>query len=141
MKKELKDETMKWDINSILDEDSNKVPYNNGYFGKYTVIKFNGKSNIVYCDDRNAKCIIASSEWFDEIVCCDWSGDYRWGSNKPAIVRNGEKFCIISAPSGSMSKNTKKMKIISDWFECSCPKWHYDRNLGLYCMSCTVDGK
>ena len=58
MEKEFKDGIKKWDINSILDKDSNKVPNDNGYFGGYTIIKFNGKSNIVYCDDRNAECVL-----------------------------------------------------------------------------------
>lgn len=138
--KEFKDGIKKWDINSILDKDSNKVPNDNGYFGSYTIIKFNGKSNIVYCDDRNAECVLSSSEWFDEIVSCDWSGDYRWNDNKPAIVRNGDKFSIISAPSGSMDKNSKKMKVISGWFECSCPKWYYNSKLGYYIV-CSVNGK
>jgi hypothetical protein len=141
MKKELKDGIKKWDINSILDEDSNQVPNDNGYFGRYTVIKFNGKSNIVFCDDRNAECIIASSEWFDEIVCCDWSGDYRWNSNKPAIVRNGKKYALLSTRKGPIYKDSEKMKIISEWFESSNPKWIYNSSVQGYCVNCIVNRK
>ena len=141
MEKEFKDGIKKWDINSILDKDSNKVPNDNGYFGGYTIIKFNGKSNIVYCDDRNAECVLVSSEWFDEIVSCGWSGDGRWNTNQPAIVRNGDKFSIISAPKGSFWKDEKKMEIISDWFDCSCPKWYYNNDLQSYCLNGMFKGK
>lgn len=141
MKKEIKDGIKKWDINLILDKDSNKVPNDNGYFGRYTVIKLNGKENIVFCNDSNAECIIASDEWFDEIAECSWSGDYRWNNDKPAIVRKGKKYALLSTNKGPIYKDSKKMKIISEWFESSNPKWIYKDSAQGYCVNCIVNGK
>jgi hypothetical protein len=139
MEKQLKDGISKWDINLILDKDSNKVPNDNGYFGKFTIVRYNGKENIVFCDDRNAECVFVSDEWFDEIVTCGWGGDYRYNDNKPAIVRNGKDFCLLTAPHGAISKGDKKKKLISDWFNTSKPKWYY--NGATECVDIVLNGK
>ena len=35
----------RFNIGLVLDEDSNKIPSNLGYFGKYTLIKLKGKKS------------------------------------------------------------------------------------------------
>lgn len=129
----------KWELNLVTDKDSNKI-HDNGYFGSYTIIKYKGKYNIAFCDDRDAICVLASDDWFDEIVSCKWDGDYRWNHDKPAIVRKGDKYNILQAPEGMMHKNSTKMKILSDvWFDEISPSWKYNEVIGYYLDARTGD--
>ena len=107
----------KWDLNNLLDDSSKRV-IDNGYFGSWHTIQMQGKQTMVYCDDRDALIIMATDEWFDEVVKLGWSGDYRWNHDTPAIVRNGNVYNIVECPKGGMYQHSKKMRILCDeWFE------------------------
>lgn len=132
----------KWDLNRMVDDCSKRIG-DNGYFGSWHKIQIDGKQTMVYCDDRDALCITAINEWFDEIVVMGWSGDYRWNSDKPAIVRNGDKFNIVDCPKGGMYHCSKKMRLLCDeWFELvGDPKWKFDDELHTYCIMAKVQGE
>ena len=124
----------KWALNNIVDDDSERIG-DNGYFGAWHKIQIDGKQAIVFCDDRDALCITAINEWFDEVIWMNWSGDHRWNWDLPAIVRRGDKFNILSCPKGGMRGNEKKMRILSDeWFdEMVTQRWkHSDVLKGNY---------
>ena len=57
----------RFNIGLVLDEDSNKIPSDLVYFGKYTLIKLKGKKAIVFTDicDSVVKLI---TYWFDDIL-------------------------------------------------------------------------
>ena len=77
----------KWDFPTL--------PRNNGYYGQYSVLEYEGKKAIVFIDDRDALVKVVT-DWYDEIYYGDeyhtyWSGDYRWNSDKPIVVQDKEK--------------------------------------------------
>jgi hypothetical protein len=75
----------KWQVNEILDEDSNKIG-DSGYYGSYGLITYKGKQAVVYWDDRDA-IVHVITDFHDKILYTnDWSGDYRWNHDKPIIV-------------------------------------------------------
>lgn len=91
----------KWDMNRILDGDSNLIPNSNGYFGGYTLITYCGRQAIVYVDDRDA-LVKFMTPFYDEIYYGynkggkTWSADERYNSGDCGIkVRNGELYNFI----------------------------------------------
>ena len=79
----LVESTFRWEINSILDEDSPRVnEHNIGYFGLYAHIKVQGKECIILLElrERYPKVV---TDWFDQIWYSGkdnaptWDADYR----------------------------------------------------------------
>ena len=132
----------KWNLNNHMDDCSKRIG-DNGYFGSWHKIQIEGKQTMVYCDDRDALCFTAINEWFDEVVVLGWSGDYRWNSDKPAIVRNGDKYNIVECPKGGMYKSSKKMRILCDeWFEIvGKPQWQYSKLIQTSYVSAMIGGE
>lgn len=104
----------KWDVNRMLDEDSKQIPYDNGYFGGYTLITFCGRQAIVYVDDRDAK-VIFKTPFYDKIFYganpdMRWSGDKRYSDHSASIIicHNGLYNMIKERNNG----------------EPICPKWY-----------------
>lgn len=110
----------KWDIAGVRQD--------NGYFGSYSCIEFDGKKAIVFCDDRDA-IVQVVTDWYDDILYGKgydyWSGDYRWNSDKPIVVYDKEK--------GYNLNGVHENKLLCDeWLSKIEPKWIYDKVLGYY---------
>lgn len=97
----LHEKVRKWDLNKILDVDSNCIPRSNGYFGDYTLITYCGRQAIVYVDDRDA-LVKFMTPFYDEIYYGynkggkTWDADERYNSGDCGIkVRNGELYNFI----------------------------------------------
>ena len=108
----------KWSMNDILDTESNKIPYNNGYFGGYTCITYFGYNAIVYVDDRDAKVQFKTPFyhviWYG-VNDAKWSGDKRWGGGSPAIiVCHNNKYNLIK-------ENNNGAPICAEWYKYIYP--------------------
>ena len=104
----------KWDMNSILDAESDKIPNDNGYFGKYTCITYFDYNAIVYVDDRNAK-VQFKTPFYDMIMYGatkdKWVGDKRWSGGSPAIIiRHKNKYNLIK-------ENNNGAPICAEWYK------------------------
>ena len=101
------------------------VKQDNGYFGSYSCIELDGKKAIVFCDDRDA-IVKVVTDWYDDIIYNnDWSGDYRWNSDKPIVVYDKDK--------GYNLNGVHENELLCDeWLNKIEPKWIYNKTLGYY---------
>lgn len=127
----LVESTFRWEINSILDEDSPRVnEHNIGYFGLYAHIKVQGKECIILLElrERYPKVV---TDWFDQIWYSGkdnaptWDADYRWNHDYPLVVRNGEEY--------NLCKVHGKGVLMDKWVGKFCNyKPIYDKTIGYY---------
>lgn len=115
----------KWNVNG--------VPQYNGYFGDYSVIEFDGKKAVVFCDDSDA-IVKVVTDWHDDIECFSWSGDSRWNSDKPLVVFDKEKGYNINAPHVNQL-------LCDEWLKSVESKWRYSNNLGYHMAGENKDGE
>lgn len=120
----------KWEVNKMLDEPSDKIPNDNGYFGAYTRITYKRKQAIVLVDDRDAVVEVITG-WYDMIMYgrdfgyyAIWSGDYRWNTDKPIIVCDNGKY-NLNAP------HTDKL-LMNEWVKELRPVWRNSKLFGDY---------
>lgn len=107
----------KWEVKGVKQD--------NGYFGSYSCIELDGKKAIVFCDDRDA-IVKVVTDWYDDIIYNnDWSGDYRWNSDKPIVVYEKDKGYNLNAT------HVNKL-LCEEWLNKIEPKWIYNNTLGYY---------
>lgn len=114
----------KWNVNKLLTE-GNKVD-GDGYFGKYTLVTYQGKQAIVYCDNRDANVWVIT-DWYDKIFWKGnaWNPDNRWNCDKPLVVykkNKGYNFSIIHGCG----------ELCNEWLKSVGNKWEYSKISGEY---------
>lgn len=122
----------KWQVNALLGDTPFKVKMNNGYFGSYSVIRHKGKKAVVFCDDRDAIVKLVTA-FYDDILCIDWSGDYRWNTDKPCIVKEDGLYNILEKHSNHL--------LCGEWLKEIKPHWKSDSTLGYYLEGVNHEGK
>ena len=117
----------RFNIGLVLDEDSNKIPSNLGYFGKYTLIKLKGKKAIVFTDIRDS-IVKLITYWFDDILynipgfdSC-WDGDYRFNHDKPIIVKENGLYNLVEPHTNNL--------LLKEWCKSIETKWTYKKEIG-----------
>ena len=153
----LVESTFRWEINSILDEDSPRVnEHNIGYFGLYAHIKVQGKECIILLElrERYPKVV---TDWFDQIWYSGkdnaptWDADYRWNHDYPLVVRNGEEYnlCKVHGKGVLMDKwvgkfcNYKPMRdeTIGYYYEAEAEIAEKDYDKTIDYVTITIKGK
>ena len=117
----------RFNIGLVLDEDSNKIPSDLGYFGKYTLIKLKGKKAIVFTDIRDS-VVKLITYWFDDILynipgfdSC-WDGDYRFNHDKPIIVKENGLYNLVEPHTNNL--------LLKEWCKSIDTKWFYKKEFG-----------
>ena len=117
----------RFNIGLVLDEDSNKIPSDLGYFGKYTLIKLKGKKAIVFTDIRDS-VVKLITYWFDDILynipgfdSC-WDGDYRFNHDKPIIVKENGLYNLVEPHTNNL--------LLKEWCKSIETKWFYKKEFG-----------
>ena len=117
----------RFNIDSVLDDDSDKMPTYIGYFGAYTLIKLKGKKAIVFTDIRDS-VVKLITYWFDDILynipgfdSC-WDGDYRFNHDKPIIVKENGLYNLVKPHSNKL--------LLSEWCKSIDTKWFYKKEFG-----------
>ena len=116
----------RFNIGLVLDEDSNKIPSDLGYFGKYTLIKLKGKKAIVFTDIRDS-VVKLITYWFDDILYgtvynSRWDADNRWNSDKPIVVKENGLYNLVKPHSNKL--------LLSEWCKSIDTKWFYKKEFG-----------
>lgn len=95
-----------YSFKSALDECSedrlvgiNDFTKDDGYFGRWLVIKFKGKySMLLYSRSCDSGCD-STNYWYDKILYGNgydyWSADYRWNHDKPLIAMIAGRYTLI----------------------------------------------
>lgn len=119
----------KWEVNRILGDATNKVRQDNGYFGAYSLIDYQGKQAIVYVDDRDAIVNLVCG-FYDKIFygvgsSTYWDGDYRWNSDMPIVVyKKRVGYNMVSKHSNCL--------LLDKWMKSIDPKWCHNGTMGYY---------
>lgn len=84
------------DVNSGV----NDFHKDDGYFGRYMPVKYKGKYTVLLYSRRAGSGCTARCGWYDEIIYdrgykTTWDADYRWNSDRPLMVRLGDKWNLI----------------------------------------------
>ena len=122
----------KWQVNALLGNTTFKVKMDNGYFGAYSIIEYKGKKAVVFCDDRNAVVKLVTA-FYDDILCLDWDGDYRWNNDKPCIVKEEGLYNILEKHSNHL--------LCGEWLKEIKPHWKSDKALGYYLNGVNQNGE
>lgn len=108
----------------------NDFTEDDGYFGRWLVIKFKGKYSMLKysrCSDSGCE---STNYWYDKIIYgkgydC-WSADYRWNSDKPLVAIIAGRYTIIHPHSARPLLQTPIDSIST--------KWQYNKTLGYYLL-------
>lgn len=120
----------KWSVNEILGDSKHKIPYDNGYFGSYSLIEYKGKQAIVFVDDSDA-IVHVVTDFYDKILYGSkyntWSGDYRYNNDKPVVVFDKNLgYNIVKKHSNTL--------LCKQWLPILSGEWIYKGKIG-YCMT------
>ena len=117
----------RFNIDSVLDDDSDKIPTHIGYFGAYTLIKLKNKKAIVFIESSNS-IIKLITYWFDDILynipgfdSC-WDGDYRFNHDKPIIVKENGLYNLVEPHTNNL--------LLKEWCKSIETKWTYKKEIG-----------
>jgi hypothetical protein len=132
--KKLIDGLDKWQVNRLLDDNSNKIG-DSGYYPSYTIITLNKKKAVVNWDDRDA-IVHVVTEFYDDIKYSGrmWDGDHRWNNDKPiVVVKKG--LCNLNEVHGSKL-------LMKEWVSYidPCSEWDSE-NRYTYFKGYDKDGK
>ena len=101
-----------------------------GYFGRWLVIKFKGKYSMLLYSRRCDSGCESTNYWYDKILYGkgydDWSADYRWNNDKPLIAMIEGRYTIIHPHSARPLMQTP--------IDIVTTKWQYDKTLGYYLL-------
>ena len=117
------DSKNRFNIDSVLDDDSDKMPRHIGYFGAYTLIKLKNKKAIVLIDSRNS-IIKLITYWFDDILYgtvynSKWDADNRWNYDKPIVVKENGLYNLVKPHSNKL--------LLSEWCKSIDTKWFFKK--------------
>ena len=120
------DSKNRFNIDSVLDDDSDKMPTYIGYFGAYTLIKLKNKKAIVFIESSNS-IIKLITYWFDDILYgpvynSKWDADNRWNSDKPIVVKENGLYNLVKPHSNKL--------LLSEWCKSIDTKWFFKKEFG-----------
>ena len=121
----------RFNIDSVLDDDSDKMPTYIGYFGAYTLIKLKNKKAIVLIDSRNS-IIKLITYWFDDILYgtvynSKWDADNRWNSDGPIVVKENGLYNLVKPHSNKL--------LLSEWCKSIDTKWFFKKEFNEYAVN------
>lgn len=125
------DSKNRFNIDSVLDGDSDKMPRHIGYFGAYTLIKLKNKKAIVFIESSNS-IIKLITYWFDDILYgpvynSKWDADNRWNYDKPIVVKENGLYNLVKPHSNKL--------LLSEWCKSIDTKWFFKKEFNEYAVN------
>lgn len=120
-----------WCVSPLLDKDSQPIKKGR-YFPAYSVITYKDKKAVILVDCRDAIVKVVSG-WHDEIIGMNWSGDYRWNSDKPCVVVEDGKYNLL-VPHSDKQLLEAGVKFIS-------PNWIHHTEVGYFVKGVSLEGE
>ena len=116
----------RFNIDSVLDGDSDKMPIHIDYFGAYVLIKLKNKKAIVLIKGSNS-IVKLITYWFDDILYgtvynSKWDADYRWNYDKPIVVKENGLYNLVKPHSNEL--------LLNEWCKSIDTKWFYKKEFG-----------
>ena len=120
------DSKNRFNIDSVLDGDSDKMPIHIVYFGAYVLIKLKNKKAIVLIKGSNS-IVKLITYWFDDILYgtvynSKWDADYRWNYDKPIVVKENGLYNLVKPHSNEL--------LLNEWCKSIDTKWFYKKEFG-----------